>query len=104
MLNAAMLAGECDTDEGAASAPSNNPEVQPLASRGASCVGTVKSLGTPNLQIRCLDLKSEPMLVAMESVIAAQPHLTALTDEPACLRANYSLPLLLYGFPVIALL
>ena len=97
------LAGGCSMGEVAPPAPGNISDIRRPASPNTCLAGPAGFTPTPDLQTRRFDMAPERLLAAMRGVMAAQPRVTALADDPKRLRADYVVRSRVFGFPDIVL-
>ena len=90
-------------EEVAAPAPGNISEIRRPATPNSFLAGPAGFRPTPDLQTRRFDLAPEQLLTAMNGMMAAQPRVTALADDPRRLRADYVARVRVFGFPDIVL-
>ncbi len=102
LLAVALVAG-CGTEEVAAPAPGNISEIRRPASPNSFLAGPAGFMPAPDLRTRRFDVGPEQLLAAMKGVMAAQPRVTALADDPGRLRADYLARVRVLGFPDIVL-
>ena len=103
VMLAAALPGGCGVEGVSAPAPGNISEIRRPASPNTFLAGPAGFTPTPDLRTRRFDLPPEQLLAAMKNVMAAQPHVTALADDPGRLRADYLVRVRLFGFPDIVM-
>ena len=102
MLTLALLGG-CGVEEVAAPAPGDISDIQRPATPNTFLAGPAGFTPTPDLQTRRFDLAPEQLFAAIKGVMAAQPRVTALADDPGRLRADYVVRVRAFGFPDIVL-
>lgn len=103
VMLALALVGGCGVEEVAAPAPGNISDIQRPATPNTFLAGPAGFTPAPDLQTRHFDLAPEQLFAAMKGVMAAQPRVTALADDPGRLRADYVVRVRVFGFPDIVL-
>lgn len=103
VMLAATFPGGCGVKEVATPEPGNISEIRRPASPNTFLAGPAGFTPTPDLRSRRFDLLPEQLLAAMKDMMAAQPRVTALADDPGRLRADYVARVRVFGFPDIVL-
>ncbi len=103
LLAVALLGSGCSMGEVTPPAPGDISGIRRPASPNTCLAGPAGFTPQPDLLTRRFDLPPHRLLAAMRGVMAAQPRVTALADDPKRLRADYVARIWALGFPDIVL-